>query len=140
MCANTARSNLTRRRPITATALVARAIAERVPLVLDADALNAIAADPELAAASKARLAEITGRYSDISVGAAYLSSYPTGEHAEQVATRLNTLADNLYGEVVLYQSLGDHLKAIERMQKILTSAPASPAAAKLLERVVLPT
>ena len=32
------------------------------------------------------------------------------------------------------------YLKAIERMQKILTNAPASPAAAKLLERVVLPT
>jgi len=31
-------------------------------------------------------------------------------------------------------------VKAIERMQKILTSAPASPAAQKLLERVVLPT
>jgi hypothetical protein len=35
----------------SAKALVARSIAERVPLVLDADALNAIAADPELAAA-----------------------------------------------------------------------------------------
>jgi hydroxyethylthiazole kinase-like uncharacterized protein yjeF len=34
-----------------ARALLARAIAERVPLVLDADALNAIAADPALAAA-----------------------------------------------------------------------------------------
>jgi hydroxyethylthiazole kinase-like uncharacterized protein yjeF len=34
-----------------ATALLARAIAERAPLVLDADALNAIAADPALAAA-----------------------------------------------------------------------------------------
>ena len=34
-----------------AKALLARAIAERAPLVLDADALNAIAADPALAAA-----------------------------------------------------------------------------------------
>jgi hydroxyethylthiazole kinase-like uncharacterized protein yjeF len=34
-----------------AKAILARAIAERVPLVLDADALNAIAADPELAEA-----------------------------------------------------------------------------------------
>ncbi len=38
-----------------ATALVARAIAERVPLVLDADALNAIAGDPALAAATAKR-------------------------------------------------------------------------------------
>ena len=36
---------------IAALALVARAIAERVPLVLDADALNAIAADSTLASA-----------------------------------------------------------------------------------------
>jgi hydroxyethylthiazole kinase-like uncharacterized protein yjeF len=38
-----------------ARALLARAIAERVPLVLDADALNAVAADPALAAAVAAR-------------------------------------------------------------------------------------
>ncbi len=48
-------------------------------------------------------------------------------------------LAENLYGEVVLYQSVGDHLKAIDRIQQILTHAPASPAAQKLLDRVVLP-
>ena len=35
----------------SAKAILARAIAERVPLVLDADALNAIAANPELAGA-----------------------------------------------------------------------------------------
>jgi len=39
----------------SAKALLARAIAERVPLVLDADALNAIAADPALAAAVAGR-------------------------------------------------------------------------------------
>ena len=38
-------------RDAAATALLARAIAERVPLVLDADALNAIAKDAALAAA-----------------------------------------------------------------------------------------
>ncbi len=48
-------------------------------------------------------------------------------------------LAENLYGEVVLYQSIGDHVKAIDRIQKILTNAPASPAAMKLLDRMVLP-
>ena len=39
-----------------ANALLARAMAEQVPLVLDADALNAIAADPALAAAVARRL------------------------------------------------------------------------------------
>lgn len=41
---------------VAAQALVAQAIAERVPLVLDADALNAIATDPALAAAVARRV------------------------------------------------------------------------------------
>jgi Zn-dependent protease with chaperone function/tetratricopeptide (TPR) repeat protein len=96
--------------------------------------------DPDLAAAAEQRLAAIAPTYAQIETGAAYLERFPDGSHAEVVARRLNTLADNLYGEVVLYQGIGDHLKAIERIQKILTYAPASPAAQKLLERVVLPS
>jgi Zn-dependent protease with chaperone function/tetratricopeptide (TPR) repeat protein len=95
--------------------------------------------DVDLAAAAAARLGEIAPTYARIEQGAAYLEAYPQGEHAAVVAERLNLLADNLYGEVVLYQGIGDHLKAIERIQKILTYAPTSPAAQKLLERVVLP-
>ncbi|MCM2269641.1 MAG: M48 family metalloprotease [Thermoanaerobaculia bacterium] len=96
--------------------------------------------DADLAAAAAARLAAVAPTYSRIELGAAYLERYPQGEHAAVVTERLNLLADNLYGEVVLYQGIGDHLKAIERIQKILTYAPTSPAAQKLLERVVLPS
>lgn len=96
--------------------------------------------DADLAAAAAARLAAVAPTYSRIELGAAYLERYPQGEHAAVVTDRLNLLADNLYGEVVLYQGIGDHLKAIERIQKILTYAPTSPAAQKLLERVVLPS
>ena len=56
------------------------------------------------------------------------------------VIERLNILADNLYGEVVLYQSVGDSVKAMERINKILTHAPLSPAAEKLRDRAVLTT
>ena len=47
-------------------------------------------------------------------------------------------LADNLYAEVVLYQGMGDAVKAMDRINKILTHAPLSPAAEKLRERAVL--
>lgn len=96
--------------------------------------------DLELAKLSEARLGQLAKSYSDIANGAAYLARFPSGPHAEAVAARLNVLAENLYGEVVLYQSVGDHVKAIDRIQQILTHAPASPAAQKLLDRVILPT
>ena len=96
--------------------------------------------DAELAKLASERLAALAPSYQDISVGAAYLDRFPTGEQAEAVGRRLNVLAENLYGEVLLYQSVGDHLSAIDRIQKILNYAPASPAAQKLLERVVLPS
>ena len=41
-------------------------------------------------------------------------------------------------GELILYQSVGDHVKGIERIQKILTYAPNSPAAERLRDRMVL--
>lgn len=95
--------------------------------------------DSELRALAEARLGQLAKSYDDIASGAAYLSRFPDGEHTEDVRARLNVLAENLYGEVVLYQSVGDHVKAIDRIQKILTNAPASPAAMKLLDRMVLP-
>jgi predicted Zn-dependent protease len=96
--------------------------------------------DPDLAGAAAARLAQIAATYSDLSAGAAYLARFPDGEHAATVSARLNVLADNLYGEILLYQGIGDHLKAIDRIQKLLAHAPGSPAAQKLLEKVVLPS
>ena len=95
--------------------------------------------DPELGALAEARLGLLASSYGDLAAGAAYLSRYPGSAHTRAVASRLNVLAENLYGEVVLYQSVGDHLKAIDRIQQILTHAPASPAAQKLLDKVVLP-
>jgi Zn-dependent protease with chaperone function len=109
------------------------------------DELSAIAElaqqdrDPELRKMAEERLAALAGSYTDIADGAAYLKRFPEGPHVQAIATRLNILADNLYGEVVLYQSVGDQLKAMDRIQRILTHAPASPAAGKLLEKVVLP-
>lgn len=95
--------------------------------------------DPELATLAAARLAQLASSYTDIASGAAYLARFPDGAYVQAVGLRLNVLAENLYGEVVLYQGIGDHLKAIDRIQQILTHAPASPAAQKLLDRVVLP-
>lgn len=95
--------------------------------------------DAELAALAGRRLTELAGTFSDLAAGAAYLQKFPDGEFAGTVTARLNVLADNLYGEVLLYQSVGDHVRAIDRIQKILTHAPSSPAAQKLLEKVVLP-
>jgi hypothetical protein len=101
--------------------------------------LTAQERDPELKKVAEERLAQQASTYTDLADGAAYLKRFPEGPHAEAVAKRLNLLADNLYGEVVLYQSIGDQLKAMERIQRILTHAPASPAAGKLLEKIVLP-
>jgi hypothetical protein len=95
--------------------------------------------DAELAALADRRLKELATTYSDLAAGAAYLQRFPDGDHVEAVAARLDVLAENLYGEVLLYQSVGDHVRAIERIQKILTHAPSSPAAQKLLDKVVLP-
>ncbi len=95
--------------------------------------------DPELKRIASARLAQMAKTYHDVANGAEYLRRYPEGEYITPVMERLNVLADNLYGEVVLYQSVGDHVRAIDRIQKLLTHAPASPAAQKLLDRVVLP-
>lgn len=94
--------------------------------------------DPELGAMARERLAMLAGTYGDIADGADYLRRFPAGEHAATVGERLNVLAMNLYGEVVLYQGIGDSLKALERIQRILTHAPTSPAAARLREKVLV--
>ena len=94
--------------------------------------------DPELKHLADERLSTIAKSYDDIKNGAEYLRRYPEGPYVVPVIERLNVLADNLYGEVVLYRSVGDTLKAMERINKILTDAPLSPAAAKLRDQAVL--
>lgn len=94
--------------------------------------------DPDLKRVSNDRLAAIAKTYDDVGNGAEYLRRFPEGPYVVPVIERLNVLADNLYGEVVLYQSVGDSVKAMERMNKILTHAPLSPAAEKLRDRAVL--
>jgi Zn-dependent protease with chaperone function len=94
--------------------------------------------DPELKKMARERLAKLSHTYDDVANGAEYLRRYPAGEYVIPVIDRLNVLADNLYGEVVLYQGFGDATKALERINKILTHAPLSPAAEKLRDRAVL--
>jgi predicted Zn-dependent protease len=94
--------------------------------------------DPQMKRLAGERLAAISHTYDDVANGAEYLRRYPSGEYVVPVLDRLNVLADNLYGEVVLYQGFGDATKALERINKILTNAPLSPAAEKLRDRAVL--
>ena len=94
--------------------------------------------DPELAQLASTRLEQMASRYDELANGADYLRHYPDGERADAVEIRLNELADKLYGELILYQTVGDTVKGIERIQKILTYAPNSPAAEKLRDRMVL--
>ncbi|MGE0641066.1 MAG: M48 family metalloprotease [Thermoanaerobaculia bacterium] len=120
-----------------------RGLKSVAPALHELTALAELAAqerDPELRKLAARRLEKQVASYSDIAEGAAYLKRFPEGGHVEAVAARLNVLAENLYGEVVLYQGIGDQLKAMDRIQRILTYAPSSPAAGKLLEKVVLPS
>ena len=94
--------------------------------------------DPELKKVADQRLGAIAKTYDDVKNGADYLRRYPDGPYVVPVIERLNVLAENLYGEVVLYQSVGDTVKAMERINKILTDAPLSPAAGKLRDKAVL--
>lgn len=94
--------------------------------------------DPELAKLAEKRLDEVAGTYDNLVYGADYLRHYPDGPHAETVAERLEALAQNLFGEVVLYQEVGDHVKALERIQLILTHASETDAAESLRQRAQL--
>ncbi len=91
--------------------------------------------DAEMQKMAGDRLNKVAKSYEDPANGAEYLRRFPEGEFVIPVLDRLNVLADNLYGEVVLYQGLGDVTKASERINKILINAPLSPAAEKLRDR-----
>ena len=91
--------------------------------------------DAELKKMANDRLAVAAKSYEDLANGAEYLRRFPEGEHVATVLDRLNVLADNLHAEIVLYQGMGDSVKAMERMNKILTHAPLSRAAERLRDR-----
>ncbi|MBZ0114465.1 MAG: M48 family metallopeptidase [Thermoanaerobaculia bacterium] len=91
-----------------------------------------------LSAAAAARLDTMAGRFEDLANGSEYLRRFPEGDHADRVALRLDEQAEKLYGEVILYQGIGDSLKALDRIQRILLHAPLSPAAKRLSERALL--
>ncbi|RMH17663.1 MAG: outer membrane protein assembly factor BamD [Acidobacteria bacterium] len=84
------------------------------------------------------RLAELASTFDDIAAGAEYLERFPDGPYAGEVRERIDVLAQNLYGEVILYQGVGDHAKALERIQLILTHAPFSRAAEMLRDKAVV--
>ncbi len=94
--------------------------------------------DPEMKKMAAERLASVAHTYDDVTIGAEYLRRFPDGEFVVPVLDRLNVLADNLYGEVVLYQGFGDLTKASDRINKILINAPLSPAAEKLRDRALM--
>lgn len=94
--------------------------------------------DSELRELAHQRLATLAAEYEELANGATYLKTYPDGDQAAVVSQRLDELAEALFGEVILYQSVGDHVKGIERIQQILTYAPQSPAAERLRARMVV--
>jgi predicted Zn-dependent protease len=91
-----------------------------------------------LSTAAGARLDTMAARFEDLANGSEYLRRFPEGDQADRVAARLDEQAEKLYGEVILYQGIGDSLKALDRIQRILLHAPLSPAAKRLSERAVL--
>jgi predicted Zn-dependent protease len=120
---------------------VRRGLRTLAGLLDDLTALQRLAdqqADPELATLAGSRLEERAPKYAQLANGAAYLAAYPHADRAEAVSERLHLLADNLYGEVVLYQAVGDSAKAVQGIQEILKYAPLSPAAQRLRNQMVL--
>jgi len=100
--------------------------------------LTAEAADPELQRIAEEQLDKSVASFSDLSNGATFLKEYPTHGHSDAVTARINRLAEDLLGEATLYQRVGDSAKALDRINRILTEAPFSPAAEKLRQDAVL--
>ncbi len=94
--------------------------------------------DAEIRTLAAERLAAEAGKFSELANGADYLHRFPEGEYAGTVSERLETLADKLYNEMVLYRAVGDDAEALERIQAILEHAPLSEAARQLREQAVL--
>ncbi len=100
--------------------------------------LSAQIEDDELRQLADRRLVELAKKYDGLDNGAEYLQHFPTGDHVTTVRERQEVLAQNLYGEVLLYQAVGDAVKALEGIQQILTHAPTTRAADKLRHRAVI--
>lgn len=100
--------------------------------------LAAESADDEVRQLAQERLAKSADSFDRLENGSSFLKRYPESELTPRVTARLHSLAENLYGEAILYQRVGDHAKALERIHAILTEAPLSPAAAKLRSKAVL--
>ena len=83
-------------------------------------------------------MAKSSRSFEVLSNGAEFLEKYPESEFCETVNERLDKLAEDLYGEALLYQRIGDQAKALERIQDILTNAPHSPVASRLRATAVL--
>ena len=115
-----------------------RNLTPRVTSLAALEQMASESSDEELRQASQRRLDRLASEYEALENGAEYIDRYPEGDHFEAVTTRLNQLADELYAELVLYQSVGDHVKGIDRIQRILTYAPHSPAADRLREQLIL--
>ncbi len=94
--------------------------------------------DLALADIARTRLARVASSYDDLVNGATYLARFPDGSRATEVTDRLNSLADDLYAAVILYQGVGENVKALDRINQILTHAPTSPAAAQLRDRATI--
>jgi hypothetical protein len=115
-----------------------RALARTLDDLTGLERLADQAEDPELAGLAADRLTDRAGTYTELAEGASYLAAFPDGRRAVAVRERLNVLAGNRYGEVVLYQTVGDDAKAVQGIQEILRHAPLSPAAERLRTQVVL--
>jgi predicted Zn-dependent protease len=93
--------------------------------------------DPELRGLAQARLEKVAPTFAEVENGSAFVKEYGENPQVPAVRKRIEVLAQNLYGEVVLYQSLGDPVKALERIQKILEHAPLTPAAEALRQKAL---
>lgn len=112
-----------------------RGLINLAPVLEQLSALETLATqerDSELSELATIRLDELASKYKEIGNGADYLKRFPKGKYALTVSHRLESLADTLYREMVLYQELGDSAKAIERANLILENAPMSAAAERL--------
>jgi predicted Zn-dependent protease len=93
--------------------------------------------DAQLAHLADERLTEQATRFESLENGAEFLDRYGAHHLATTVRKRQDDLADELYKEVVVYQRMGDHAKAVHGIHQILNLAPLSPAAKALGDTVL---
>lgn len=111
------------------------------PTLRDLAALQELAAqteNAELGQLAVERLEKTSQNFDSLKNGAEFLKKYPESRFSEAVSARLDLLAEDLYGEALLYQRIGDQEKALSRIQDILAHAPLSSAASRLRSSAVL--